>query len=113
MVLDDNGADILELDASSTDGASRHLFEQVESMVHEHVRAFLPAMLTLVPLGGLARVARLDSGIAEGTFILGKVWEQPLGALRRVGLRKRMVRHRDGDACDLDIETRLQATGSA
>jgi hypothetical protein len=108
-----DGADVLELDAGFTDGASRHLLEQIESLVHEDFGPLLPAMLLLVPLGGLARVARLDPGVAEESFVVGKAGEQTPGAQSRLRLWKRMPRHRGGDARNLDIEVRLQATGSA
>ena len=98
---------------SGTDGASRHLFKQVESLVHKDFGPFLPAMLPLVPLGGLARVAHLDPGVAEESFVVGKAGEEVLRAPRRVRLRKRMPRHCGRDARNLDIEVRLQATGSA
>src|SRR5262245_3162993 len=51
---------------------------RVESVVHEHFGPLLPAMFPLVPLGGLAHVARLDPGVAEETFVVGEAGEQSL-----------------------------------
>jgi len=70
-------------------------------------------MFPLVPLGGLAHVARLDPGVAEETFVVGEAGEQSLGAPRRVRLLEHVLRHRGGNARDLDIEVRLEATGGA
>ena len=47
MVLTTMAPMSLSFDASGMDGASRHLFEQVESVVHEDFGPFLPAMLPL------------------------------------------------------------------
>src|SRR6476646_1433276 len=40
----DDGADVIELDASFTDGASRYLLEQIEGLVHEDFGPLFPTM---------------------------------------------------------------------
>src|SRR6476620_11878373 len=79
--------------------------------MQERIRSLLPAMLALVPIGGLARVACLDPGIAKQRLIIGKVRKKPLGAARGISLVELVAGHRRSHARDLDIEGCLEAMG--
>src|SRR5262245_11533743 len=66
--VDEQGADILELDAGGLDGAERHLLEQGKRVVLEDFRPRLPTMSLVVPLGRLTSVAAVDAGIGVEAF---------------------------------------------
>ena len=109
--IDDDGADILELDAGGTDRAFCHLLEQVERMVQEDFGPLFPAMLLLVPFGRLASVTRLDPGIAKEALIVGKLGKRRLARRAASACKSLFAGDRRGDTRDLNVKARLEATG--